>query len=253
MERWETMTREEIAQVAEADGVVVITIGATEQHGPHLPVMTDNLIMETIARASVEKARKSIPVIVGPHIPFGYSPHHFAYAGAISLSAQTLLQILKEVIDSVVRSDFKKIFILNSHGGNDEFIRLAAKEAHLEHEDLWIGAASYWQVAEGPLARYKDELEIYDVGHAGQFETSIIQAVAPSLVRIDQLEGQSSTRSDEVLAFPKYIQLKEESIWRKIDGYSDEPGKATAEIGEALIELIANAISDQLKDFYRPS
>lgn len=247
---WNDMTREEIKQQADKNGVVLVTIGATEQHGPHLPVKVDNMIVEAIAERSVAKASHSIPIILGPNIPFGYSHHHFRYAGAISLSIHTLMTVLKEVLASIIKSNIKKIFILNSHGGNDEIIRLAAKEIHYEHDDIWIGAASYWNLAEPALSRYKKDIALHDVGHAGQFETSLMLAIDPSLVHLDRLEGETKKRATSELAFSSVIQMKSESIWEKMDGYSDEPYRATKEIGEDLLQLISDGVSDALQAFY---
>jgi creatinine amidohydrolase len=248
MHVWNEMTRGQLNKAAEKDSLVIITIGATEQHGPHLPVMTDNVIVEEIAKRSVAKAEGSIPIILGPNIPFGFSHHHYLYAGAISLSVQTLLTVLKETVDSVIKSGFKKIFILNSHGGNDEIIRLAAKEIAY-HNEIWIGASSYWNLAEESLTAYKEREQLYDVGHAGQFETSLMLAIRPELVQIDLLK-ETAQREIFDLTFESVLQMTPESIWKEIDGYSDEPFKAQRKIGETLLHLITDEIHEALITFY---
>lgn len=251
MYKWNEMTREEVKHMADQDCVVVVTIGAIEQHGPHLPLMVDNMIVETIAEISVAKADKSIPVILGPNIPFGFSHHHYQYAGAISLSIHTLMIVLKEVLESLIKSNIKKILVLNSHGGNDEIIKLAAKEVHYEHDDIWISAASYWNLAGTSLSKYKKEVSLYDVGHAGQFETSLMLAIDPSLVHLDKLEQGAKERETSELIFSPVVQMKSESIWDKMDGYSDEPWKAKKEIGQTLIDIISDSVNDALQSFYK--
>lgn len=248
IKKWENMTREEIKEKAE-EGIVIITIGATEQHGPHLPVMTDNIIVEAIAEKSIEKASEFIPIIQGPNIPFGYSHHHFLYEGVISLSVQTLLTVLKETVESVLKSGFKKIFIINSHGGNDEIIRLAAKDAAYQNS-AQVGAASYWNLSKDSLEKYKNKEKIYDTGHAGQFETSLILAISPDLVRFERLKQTATKRKIENLPFESVVPITSENIWEQIDGYSDEPLKASKETGEMLLELITNEVSNKFIKFY---
>src|SRR5699024_12790594 len=106
------MTREELQSVSQKDSLVVITIGAMEQHGPHLPVNTDNLIVKEIAERSIKKANETIPIVLGPNIPFGFSSHHFIYEVTISLSVQTLFTLLYDVVVLVLKNMFKKIFII---------------------------------------------------------------------------------------------------------------------------------------------
>lgn len=245
---WNEMTREEIQETQH--GLVIITIGATEQHGPHLPVATDNIIVEAIAKESVEKSSTSIPIILGPNIPFGFSHHHYLYAGAISLSIQTLLIVLKEVMDSLIKSGFNKIFILNSHGGNDEIIRLTAKEVAYEH-GVNIGAASYWTLTKEALATYRINHQLYEVGHAGQFETSLILAIKPEQVKLDQLNQDKTERKVIDLTFDEVVKMKSKSIWEEIDGYSDAPLKAQKQMGEELLGLISGKVSEEFIEFYR--
>lgn len=250
LKKWETMTREQLKSAADAGSVVVVTIGAMEQHGPHLPVHTDNVIMTTIGEASVTKASAHIPVVLGPHIPFGYSPHHFLYAGAISLSVETLLQLLKDVVESVIKSGFKKIFLLNSHGGNGEIIRIAMKDLHEQYSTHYIGAASYWEVAQDTLTVFKEKNDVFDVGHAGQFETSIMMAVEEQYVDLAKLQKGDPNRQEVALEFPAYVLLTPNNIWETMDGFSDDPTLATKQFGERIIQIVSDEVSNILQLFY---
>lgn len=250
--KWEQMTREELQSFAEQDSLVVVSIGAIEQHGPHLPVNTDNLIVKEIAKRSIEKASETIPIVLGPNIPFGFSPHHFIYAGAISLSVQTLLSVIKEVVESVIKSGFTKVFILNSHGGNDEIIKLAAKEISFEIDAL-IGSASYWSLVGHSFDALLEKYDMYNVGHAGQFETSLILAIAQQAVRSDLLHQGKEKREILDLTFPTVVKSKPKKIWKQIDGYSDKPWEAEEKLGETVLEYISNIISDELTSFYKES
>lgn len=246
---WNEMTRGEIEELKH--GLVVIPIGAIEQHGYHLPVETDNAIGGKIAMESVKKASTSIPIILGPTIPFGHSHHHYVYAGAISLSIPTLRIVIKEVVESVMKSGFNKIFILNSHGGNDEIIRLVAKELNYEHP-LNIGAASYWELAKAEITAFRAGHQVYEFGHAGQFETSLMMAIKPDLVKMENLSQEKKERKAVELTLEPFVKLKASSnIWKEIDGYSDEPGKARREFGESLIDVISDKLGRDFINFYK--
>lgn len=250
VKEWARYTRDELASFAKQKGLVIVTIGATEQHGPHLSVEVDNQIVRGIARQSIAKINGVTPVIMGPHIPFGYSYHHFLYAGAISLSLPTLQRVIEEVLISVANSGFKKIFLLNGHGGNEEVIHIAVKSLHETHPELSLAAASYWMLSPS-LKAYREKTTLYDVGHAGQFETALMLALNPKHVHMAALEKNKKERLTDELLFPTFTQFKAnaKSIWEKIDGYSDQPHTATQKLGIQILELITDDISQVFKDF----
>lgn len=248
---WNEMTREEIKELNH--GLVVVSIGATEQHGYHLPVETDNVIGRQVVYESVKKASGDIPVILGPHIPFGHSHHHFLYAGAISLSMKTLIIVLKEVIESIAKSGFNKLFIVNSHGGNDDIIKLVAKEISYD-ETMNISAGSYWNYAEEDIKRFRAEHNIFDFGHAGQFETSLMMAIKPELVKMENLKKEKEERESFELNLGSVVKATTNvNLWTAIDGYSDEPAKAKQEYGEGLLRVISDRLSQELIEFYNAS
>lgn len=114
---WEEMRQTEFEELAKANAVVIIPVGSTEQHGNHLPVNTDM----NACYASAQRAAQSInefSVLVLPPIWMGFSPHHMAYLGSITLKYHTFVEVLTQVVASVHAHGFKKILILNGHGGN---------------------------------------------------------------------------------------------------------------------------------------
>src|SRR5690606_4680039 len=152
--------------------IALLPVGSQEQHGGHLPLGTDRLLADAVVEQALSKLDPAGPHIVRlPTLPYGFSPHH-AFAAAITVSAQTLIDILGEIVDSVVRCGFRRMMIVNGHGGNDESVRLAVKQAALRH-DIAIAAANYWSVGDPGRSP----------GHAGAFETSLMLAVDPALVR----------------------------------------------------------------------
>src|SRR5699024_9260275 len=128
----------------------------------------------------------------------------------------------------------QKIFLLNSHGGNSEIIRLAMKNLHESYPSHYIGAASYWEIAKESLDKFKEDYHVFDVGHAGQFETSLMMAIDEEMV--DTASIKETIRDDStILNFPPYLVLTPENKWEIMDGYSDSPSLARKEIGEQLL------------------
>ena len=97
----EEMTRVEATNAANANTLVVWPIGAIEQHGPHLPVGTDTLIVKHLAEEAAKDANKEIPVVVAPTLPFGSSDHHLPFGGTMSLSTQLFYQTVSEIAESL--------------------------------------------------------------------------------------------------------------------------------------------------------
>jgi creatinine amidohydrolase len=174
------ITRGEAAARAAA-ALVVLPVGATEQHGPHLPLGTDSLIVEHIARAAAVTAREEIDVLVTPTLPFGSSHHHLPFGGSVSMATERYYGALSDMAESLVVDGFRRIFILNGHGGNHEIIQLVARDLALRHA-VNLGAASYWDLARTTLNEGAPGLPGHYPGHAGHFETSLIMALRPDLV-----------------------------------------------------------------------
>ncbi|MEI7772206.1 MAG: creatininase family protein, partial [Chloroflexales bacterium] len=175
------LTRAEARALA-PDALVVLPVGATEQHGPHLPVGTDRMIVEHVARAAAAQVAGAIPVVVAPTLPFGSSHHHVPFGGTLSLGTETYYRALVDLAESLIASGFRRIFILNGHGGNSELIQLVARDLALKHPAT-LAAAPYWTIAWDALVAERAHVAAGLPGHAGTFETSLVLALRPDLVR----------------------------------------------------------------------
>lgn len=250
--RFEDLTREEIRLLA-PEALAVLPVGATEQHGPHLPVRVDAIIGTSIAEAAAERIGTEIDVVVCPTVVFGASHHHLDFAGALSLSSETLIRVLHDLCDALVSSGFRRIFLLNSHGGNEEVVRLAARELALRH-DVLAGAASYWTLAWSALMLDGGASKLGRVpGHAGGFETSLMLALAPDTVRHDRFPERlvappDSSNSIDPAARPL---IQRHGSWRASDGYSDDASTSDAQSGRLAFELIVSEVADALLSFHR--
>ncbi|MGH8881286.1 MAG: creatininase family protein, partial [Stackebrandtia sp.] len=178
-----------------------------------------------------------------PTIPYGNSEHHlFACAG--SMSSRTLLALLADLIDSFARSGFQRIFILNGHGGNDECVRLAVKDAVNRHPVL-LGAASYWTLAaDGPIPAARIP------GHAGGFEASLLLAVRPDLLAAETVPAATpGPAAVHTRDFGPGVTVVRAGDWAASDGFTDDPGTADTDTGRACHELIVRRLATVLDEF----
>src|SRR3954451_23850199 len=139
------LTRVELRKRA-PEAIALLPVGATEQHGPHLPTGTDSFAVEHIARGAAAKASEQVPVIVTPTLPFGSSSHHLAFGGTLSITTETYYRLLTDLVESLITDGFKRVFVLNGHGGNSELIQLVVRDLALKH-DVDLAAAPYWTIA----------------------------------------------------------------------------------------------------------
>ena len=241
------LTRAE-ARAAAAETLVVFPVGATEQHGPHLPVFTDTFAVEHVARAAASAAAGDIPVVVAPTLPFGSSYHHLPFGGTMSLSTETYYRAVYDLAESLITSGFRRIFILNGHGGNHELVQLVARDLALKHP-AHLAAASYWTVAWDALVREEAHLPGHLPGHAGAFETSLVLALQPDLVREPRPHRDAVTGSDP-RGFSRPYRAESHGSWQRFDGYTDSPDRADADRGRAYLAAAARAVASALVEFY---
>lgn len=243
---FQEFTRAELRQRA-PDALAVLPVGATEQHGPHLPVGTDHFAVEHIAREAAALAARDIPVVVAPTLPFGSSHHHLPFGGTLSLSTQTYYRAVRDLAESLITDGFRRIFIVNGHGGNNELVQLVARDLALIHP-AHLAAASYWDIAWEALVAAEAHLPGGLPGHAGAFESSLILALRPDLVREPRPHREGAAGTD-----PRGHQAYRAEFsgrWQAMDGYSDSPDRATGERGHAYLAAAIPAVAAAFTAFY---
>ena len=243
----EELTREEARALA-PDALVVLPAGAVEQHGPHLPVGTDYFAVGHIARAAAEALAGRVPVLVAPALPFGSSHHHLPFGGTMSLSTETYYRALRDLAESLIVSGFRRIFILNGHGGNNELIQLVARDLALQHP-AHLAAASYWSIAWDALVAAQAHVGAGLPGHAGTFESSLILALRPELVREPRPHHDDPSGTDSGSFYAPY-RAELHGAWQRMNGYTDSPDQADAERGERYLAAIVGAVARTFVEFY---
>ena len=161
---------------------VVIPIAAIEQHGDHLPVWTDSLLLGEI----IERVEKSLSkqILVAPLLWLGNSDHHLDFFGTLSASSRTYLDILNDLVENLLSYGFKRIVLLNGHGGNDVPAKQAlfeVRQRHRSRKDLLLLMATYWGLGTKPW-QIDPSIEQRDMGHACEWETSMVLSIRPDLV-----------------------------------------------------------------------
>ena len=245
------MTRDEITEAA-PQAVAVLPTAATEQHGPHMAVGTDIILCENVARRAAERATERTPVIVAPILPFGSSWHHYPFGGTISLTSPTFIIAVQEALEGLVRCGFRKIVVLNGHGGNSDHVGVVGQDLvnRLDHP-VTVATGNYWDIAR-PALLEKNLLDSSLIpGHAGRFETSIMMALRPDMVREEGLKRVHDVSEDDsgldVDLTGAVVQVH--GTWAKGPGHTDNPAAADAELGRAMFEVIADAVADFYSNF----
>src|SRR5664279_2271764 len=155
---WDQLTYRQIENL-DRDIPVLLTVAATEQHGPHLPLATDRLIGEHFATEL--NARIPGSILVLPSVGIGCSGHHMGFAGTLSLSHATFASVVKDIIASVLQHGFYKIILLNSHGGNQGIGQVVLEQLGQENPKAHIVGVTWWVMAQESLR------EISDTGPGG--------------------------------------------------------------------------------------
>ena len=166
---WQEMLRDELLAALANDPVVVVPVGSVEQHGPHCPQDVDISIPYHLAIRAAESITE-FPVIVAPPITFGFTHYNMGEIGTITLSLETFIDIVCDVSRSIWANGFRRLVLLNGHGGNEQPTWAAAVK--LAEEDIWAVALTYWNMASDELKAWSDADE-GSIGHGGERETSL--------------------------------------------------------------------------------
>jgi creatinine amidohydrolase len=222
---------------AAKDTPVVVPIAAVEQHGRHLPVFTDSLLLGEVTRRAEESLGDR--AIWTPLLWLGNSHHHMDFPGTLSATPRTYLDVLGDLIDNVVTHGFRRIVLLNGHGGNivpGQQAVFEARQRYRDRDDLLLLSATYWLLGSKPN-QLEPSLVQTDMGHACEWETSMILRLAPHLVgELAALEPVSQT--------PSFAPASRGWITRERTepGHIGDPRSATAEKGEFLFRTFAGDV-----------
>ncbi len=249
------MTREQIRKAA-PNAIAVLPTAAIEQHGPHAPILTDTLLCGTVAQRAAEMAAASTKVLVAPVFCYGNSHHHRPFPGVLSLSSPTYMAAVTDVLEGLMLSGFRKLIILNGHGGNTDSNAVVALDFvnRLGH-DVTIASGAYWDIARPAIVEKGLMPGARIPGHAGRFETSMVMALRPDLIDPEGLTQIVDTSQAKQGLFSALAgaTMQVHGAWAASTGYSDNPAEASAEEGKALLEIVVQRVSEFLVAFDQAS
>lgn len=241
--RMSHMTQMEIADAIAGNRAVIVPTGATEAHGPHMPVDTDTHQAEHIALLLAER----IGAIVAPPVAYGVSMTFEHFPGTISLSIPTYQTMMFEIGAALVRQGFRHIILLNgnrpSGTANDQVARHMVDQLDADY-DFKVSAVSYWEPAAGEIHAMRKSV-VGGMGHGCELEASFQLATRPELVKMDRLEGAKYGPVGWDLVAPTNPTRTYMRRPRPKAGHAaifGDPTKATAELGKAAIDVIVDAL-----------
>jgi creatinine amidohydrolase len=254
------LTSPEIARAAEQGTLILLPVGQVEQHGPHLPLECDCIIARETARRVAEEIAGEIPVLLLPTVWTAYSVRQVGrWPGLISFrEPETMIQLVYDILASLVENGFRKIVIVNAHGNNPAILELACRKIGSDFEVF--PAVTYvlaMSKSIGPRVR-KSEMGGCG-GHAGEEETALLLHLAPHLVHLERATSEDIVRY-QTRFFPGdiYSDIPDKvggiywSTWGVVEsntGVYGDPTVATAETGKALFDEIVHNYREFLREF----
>ncbi|MDO9710633.1 creatininase family protein [Paracraurococcus lichenis] len=240
--RWERMTGPELKALAARDALAVLPVGSLEQHGPHLPVWTDSFCAHEIALRGAAAAG-DLPVVVLPPMWMGLSEHHLPFGGTITLDHATFHAVLRCVVRSLLADGFRRLLIVNGHGGNKDPLAVSTRELAVEF-GIPIVVTTWPSLAPKAIA---DTLTTQPgIQHACEGETSLWLALDAAQVRKDRLEAAiSNPPPDPPPGMVRFWSFEERAPRTGVRG---DPRAATAEKGEAILAAVTQALAAAMRD-----
>lgn len=251
--QWLENTTPDIEQALARDPIAVLPIGSVEQHGRHVPVGCDTLAASRIAQDSARSLGESPLILVLPPMWYGYSPHHMGFAGTVTLSSATFIDVLCEICESVLRNGVTRLVMLNGHGGNVSAMDVAAGRIGEEWRGrARIAAVTYWNLVAHRTHEFRDS-PAGGTGHAGEFETSLMLAAHEDLVRMDRAVTHYPKMPSEYLSSDLFGTSRASAYNDFGDlspsGTLGDPSFASKEKGEKILTACREEFCTFLRDF----
>jgi creatinine amidohydrolase len=239
---WKELTAADLRAKAEVGAIVLLPVASMEQHGPHLPVGVDTILCEHVCKSAAEAVAGEMEVVVTPTLWCGLAEHHMAFGGTFTFDLATYQAVLLALTKSLARHGFKRVLIVNGHGGN-----IAALAAMLEdlvrQTGLKICVTTYFELAQPEIAKVLEDQD--RVRHACEGETSMMMVAAAGTVRRDKL----SEAHGPAFSTPRPLGVGRYRSFRDISpsGVIGDARRASPEKGEKLSAACRDAIVSVLR------
>jgi creatinine amidohydrolase len=253
---WAELNTQDFARLDPQRAVAVLPLGATEQHGPHLPLNVDTLLVEGVVQAALSHLLPEDQVLVLPTQTLGLSTEHQAFAGTLTLSAETLLRVWCEMGEAVARAGLRKLVLFNAHGGNVAPMDIVARELR-GRCNLLVFSSSWYQLPLGDAVTGLFSAHEHRFGvHGGDQETSMMLALHPQRVDLAQAENFRSASEQRAAEYPVIGNGRSAKMgWHMQDynvkGAAGNAAAATADKGQALVSAAGLQLAKLLQEVGR--
>lgn len=247
---YEELTWPQIKEAVAQDKVAVLPVGSIEQHGHHLPIFTDSCIVWGVCQRAVAQAAEEALLL--PTVYYGYSPHHMDFPGSIAIGSDHLVRYLADIGTSLARHGFKRILIVNGHGGNSARTDAASQEITLLTNSI-CAVTSWWRFVSSLLRTIRESEFPGGISHSCEAETSALLYLRPDLVQMEKAKKHIPADQTEFIQHDLVgeapVSLLEPMSRLSETGVVGDPTVATAEKGKVIVEKAAERLAQFLREF----
>ncbi|MBC7603729.1 MAG: creatininase family protein [Ramlibacter sp.] len=250
---WADLGTRDFAQLDPATTVAVLPVGATEQHGPHLPLSVDQVLVDGVVASALPLLAKDLSVLFLPTQQVGYSPEHSLFPGTLTLSHGTVINTWVELGECVARAGVKKLLLLNSHGGQVSLMDIAARELRTR-ANLIVYSCNWWNLPLGEEVKNLFSAQEHRFGvHAGEIETSMMLALRPQAVQMAHARNFASTSQERAQNYPVLGNGSSAKLgWQmqdyNVQGAAGNAAAATTEKGRAVLDAAGRELANLLAE-----
>ena len=240
--------------------IAVLPVAATEQHGPHLPLKVDSCIVDGIVNVALAHLPADSAALFLPTQAVGFSPEHARFPGTLTLKAETLIRLWTDIGESVAASGVKKMVFFNAHGGQANFMDIVARDLRARLGMLvfsvnWYGLPLRGPQAEDVNALFNAQEHRFGI-HAGDIETSLMLALSPADVAMDQARDFESTAQARAAEFDILGNGKSAKLAWQIQDYNPSgavgnAAAATTDKGSQVLQAAGTALAQLLGEVQR--
>jgi len=253
---WADLATTDFAALDPEQTVAVLPVGATEQHGPHLPLRVDQCLVDGILAQALAQLPQETPVLVLPTQQVGYSPEHASFPGTLTLPIETVIATWIALGECVARAGVRKLLLFNAHGGQVSLLDVVARELRVRC-NLIVYGCSWWNLPLGDAVNGLFSADEHRFGvHAGQIETALMLALAPATVRMDRARDFASTSRERSQHYPILGNGRSAKLgWAmqdyNPDGAAGNAAAADAAQGGAVLEAAGEQLALLLQEIAR--
>jgi creatinine amidohydrolase len=261
---WADLTTQDFARLMAsgdaAQTIAVLPVAATEQHGPHLPLSVDTVLVDGVVAAALPHLPNDVPVLFLPTQAVGFSPEHARFPGTLTLKTETIVRLWTDIGESVAAAGIRKLVLFNSHGGQVSVMDLVARDLRARLNML-VYSVSWFNLplldAQGQDVNALFSLDEHRFGiHAGDVETSMMLALDPERVEMEQAQNFDSSSQDRaqkysILGNGKSAKLGWQTQDYNAQGAVGNAAAATADKGHALVQAAGRSLAQLLTELHQ--